>query len=212
MKLYRARIMLMGKDRAGKTSLKKSFLGLPFDPQEDSTDGIQVDPSKFEVKVDQVKNWKLTNENLGVSQFMSDLTKMVAREIQEDGDKEEDDRGGDEKVDDNDVKEEEEKEGTEGGKEKGAPGDLWRIYSEVRAIFLIRGSPSFLLRRFHISLFICYLISLKAFREWMKCNLDVSFWQKVWFNHRRPRLDGSSLKFEFYKRMYEDSRFAYRAI
>ncbi|CAH3184822.1 unnamed protein product [Porites lobata] len=84
VKLYRARIMLMGKDRAGKTSLKKSFLGLPFDPQEDSTDGIQVDPSKFEVKVDQVKNWKLTNENLGVSQFMSDLAKMVAREIQED--------------------------------------------------------------------------------------------------------------------------------
>ena len=77
VKLYRARIMLMGKDRAGKTSLKKSFLGLSFDPQEDSTDGIQVDPSKFEVKVDQVKNWKLTNENLGASQFMSDLTKMV---------------------------------------------------------------------------------------------------------------------------------------
>ena len=109
VKLYRARIMLMGKDRAGKTSLKKSFLDLPFDPQEDSTDGIQVDPSKFEVKVDQVKNWKLTNENLGVSQFMSDLAKMVARDIQEDGDKEEDDKGGDEKVDDNDVKEQEKK-------------------------------------------------------------------------------------------------------
>ena len=181
--------MLMGKDRAGKTSLKKSFLGLPFDPQEDSTDGIQVDPSKFEVKVDQVKNWKLTNEDLGVSQFMSDLAKMVAREIQEDGDKEEDDRGGDEKVDDNDVKEEEEKEVKEDGKEKGAPGDLWRIFSEVRTIFLIRCSPSFLPHRFHISLFIRSLISLEAFRERVKCNLDVSFWQKVWFNHRQPRLE-----------------------
>ena len=213
VKLYRARIMLMGKDRAGKTSLKKSFLGLPFDPHEDSTDGIQVDPSKFEFEVDQVKNWELTNENLGVSQFMSDLATMVAKElIQDDGDKEKDDRGGDEKVDDNDVKEEEEKEGTEDGKEKGAPGDLWRIYSEVRTIFLIRCSPSFLLHRFHISLFSCSHISLEAFREWVKCNLDVSFWQKVWFNHRRPRLDGSSLKFEFYKRMYEDSRFACRTI
>ena len=135
--------MLMGKDRAGKTSLKKSFLGLPFDPQEDSTDGIQVDPSKFEVKVDQVKNWKLTNENLGVSQFMSDLVKMVAGEIQEDGDKEEDDRGGDEKVDDNDVKEQEQKEVKEDGKEKETPGDLWRVFSEVRTIFLIHRSLFF---------------------------------------------------------------------
>ena len=140
VKLYRARIMLMGKDRAGKTSLKKSFLDLPFDPQEDSTDGIQVDPSKFEVKVDQVKNWKLTNENLGVSQFMSDLAKMVARDIQEDGDKEEDDKGGDERVDDNDVKEQEEKEVKEDGKEKETPGDLWRVFSEVRTIFLIHRS------------------------------------------------------------------------
>ena len=36
--------MLIGQDRAGKTSLKKSFLGLPFDPEEESTDGIEVDP------------------------------------------------------------------------------------------------------------------------------------------------------------------------
>ena len=187
VKLYRARIMLMGKDRAGKTSLKKSFLDLPFDPQEDSTDGIQVDPSKFEVKVDQVKNWKLTNENLGVSQFMSDLTKMVAREIQEDGDKEEDDRGGDEKVDDNDVKEQEEKEVKEDGKEKGTPGDLWRVFSEVRTIFLIHRSLFSLLHHFFIPLFICCLVSLEAFHLLMKCNLDVRFWWKVWLHHRQAR-------------------------
>ena len=89
VKVYRARIMLIGQDRAGKTSLKKSFLGLPFNPEEDSTDGIEVDPSKFEVDIDQVKNWKLTDKKLSVSQFALDLAKMVAKEIQErDKDKE----------------------------------------------------------------------------------------------------------------------------
>ena len=86
VKVYRARIMLIGQDRAGKTSLKKSFLGLPFDPEEESTDGIEVDPSKFDVDTDQVKNWKLTDEKLGVSQFASDIAKMVAMELQEKGD------------------------------------------------------------------------------------------------------------------------------
>ena len=90
VKVYRARIMLIGQDRAGKTSLKKSFLGLPFNPEEDSTDGIEVDPSKFEVDIDQVKNWKRTDKKLSVSQFAFDLAKMVAKEIQEQG-KEEDD-------------------------------------------------------------------------------------------------------------------------
>ena len=75
--------MLIGQDRAGKTSLKKSFLGLPFDPEEESTDGIEVDPSKFEVDIDQVKNWKRTDEKLGVSQFAFDLAKMVVLELQE---------------------------------------------------------------------------------------------------------------------------------
>lgn len=92
VKVYRARIMLIGQDRAGKTSLKKSLLGLPFNPEEDSTDGIEVDPSNFEVDIDQVKNWKPTDKKLSVSEFASDLAKMVAKEILEQGkDKEEDD-------------------------------------------------------------------------------------------------------------------------
>ena len=95
--VYRARIMLIGQDRAGKTSLKKCFLGLPFDPEEDSTVGIEVDPSKFEVHIDQVKNWKRTDEKLGVSQFASNLAKMVARNIQKDEeDKEEGEENDDE--------------------------------------------------------------------------------------------------------------------
>ena len=89
--------MLIGQDRAGKTSLKKSFLGLPFDPDEDSTDGIEVDPSKFEVYIDKVKNWKRTDEKLGVSQFASNLARMVAGIIQKD---EEDEDNDDEEEED----------------------------------------------------------------------------------------------------------------
>ena len=38
VKVYRARIMFIGQDRAGKTSLKNSFSGLSFDPKQQSTD------------------------------------------------------------------------------------------------------------------------------------------------------------------------------
>ena len=83
VKVYRGRIMLIGQDRAGKTSLKKNLLGLPFDPKEQSTDGIEVDPSKFEYDIDQVKNWKRTDGKLGVSHFVDDLAKMVAGKLKE---------------------------------------------------------------------------------------------------------------------------------
>jgi len=66
-KVYRARIILIGQDRAGKTSLKKSLLGMPFNPNEQSTDGIEIDPWKFEIDVDQVKNWQRTDEKLGMN-------------------------------------------------------------------------------------------------------------------------------------------------
>ena len=44
--------MLIGQDRAGKTSLKKSLRGICFDPEENSTDGIEVDPSFFNVSTE----------------------------------------------------------------------------------------------------------------------------------------------------------------
>ena len=104
VKVYRARIMLIGQGRAGKTSLKKSLLGLPFDPEEESTEGIKIDPSKFEIDIEQAKNWKRTDEKFGVSQFSSDIAMMMARELQENKDKK---RGEVKKVDKEDeVKEE----------------------------------------------------------------------------------------------------------
>ena len=83
VKVYRARIMLIGQDRAGKTSMKSSFLGLPFDPEKQSTDGIEIDLSKVEIDVDQVKSWKRTDDNLGVSQFALTLAGMVAEKLEQ---------------------------------------------------------------------------------------------------------------------------------
>ena len=48
----RVPIMLIGQDRAGKTSLKKSLRGIGFDPNEGSTVGIDVDPSCFKVNTE----------------------------------------------------------------------------------------------------------------------------------------------------------------
>ena len=83
VKVYRARIMFIGQDRAGKTSLKNSFLGVPFDREQQSTDGIEMDPSKFEVVVDQVSNWKRTDEKQGVSKFVPNLVRMVAGKLEQ---------------------------------------------------------------------------------------------------------------------------------
>jgi len=53
--IKRVPVMLIGQDRAGKTSLKKSLRGIGFDPKEESTVGIDVDPSYFEVTTE---TWK----------------------------------------------------------------------------------------------------------------------------------------------------------
>jgi len=48
----RVPIMLIGQDRSGKTSIKKSLKGLVFNPDEDSTVGVEVDPAHFKVSTD----------------------------------------------------------------------------------------------------------------------------------------------------------------
>ena len=78
--VYRGRIIFIGQDGAGKTSLKKSLLGLPFDPKEQSTVGIEVDPSICEIEVEQVNNWTSTSENMPhlSLEFSTDLSRMFA--------------------------------------------------------------------------------------------------------------------------------------
>lgn len=79
MNVYRGRVLLVGQDRAGKTSLKKSLLGLPFNPKEQSTEGIEVDPSVCEIEVDQVKNWNSTSENKpSLAEWSEDISRMLA--------------------------------------------------------------------------------------------------------------------------------------
>ena len=54
--------MLIGQDRAGKTSLKKSLKGICFDPEEESTVGIEVDPSLFKVSRETWKTGATDND------------------------------------------------------------------------------------------------------------------------------------------------------
>ena len=80
--VYRGRILLIGQDRAGKTSLKKSLIGLPFHPKEKSTEGIEVDSSIFQVDVDKAENWQPIDKSkhslLGCSQ---DVAEMIVKEL-----------------------------------------------------------------------------------------------------------------------------------
>ena len=82
--VYRGRIVLVGQDRAGKTSLKKTLLGLPFDYQEQSTDGVEIEPSKFEIEVEQIKNWTPSGANKSslseCLEYTTGIAKLLATE------------------------------------------------------------------------------------------------------------------------------------
>ena len=74
--------MLIGQDRAGKTSLKKSLIGLPFNSKEKSTDGIEVDPSKFQLDVDEVRNWQPIDERKqGLLGCSKDVAQVVVEKM-----------------------------------------------------------------------------------------------------------------------------------
>ena len=71
VKVYRGRIMLLGQDGAGKTSLRKSLLRLPFDPEQKSTVGVEVD---------EVKNWMLRKKG-EVSEFKDEIARFIVRDL-----------------------------------------------------------------------------------------------------------------------------------
>ena len=62
--------------------MKKSLIGLPFNRKEKSTDGIEVDPSKFRLDVDEVRNWAPFDERkqgfLGCSK---DVAQVVVKKM-----------------------------------------------------------------------------------------------------------------------------------
>ena len=84
VKVYRVRIMLLGQERAGKTSLKKSLLGLPFDPEEESTVGVEVDRAKCELEVDEVEKWMPSKrKKREVSELGEEIAKFIVRDLTE---------------------------------------------------------------------------------------------------------------------------------
>ena len=80
--VQRSRILLIGQDRAGKTSLKKSLIGLPFNRNENSTEGIEVDPSIFQVHADEVKNWQpIDKSERGLLGCSNEVAQMVVEKL-----------------------------------------------------------------------------------------------------------------------------------
>ena len=58
----RVPLMIVGQDRSGKTSVKKSLKGICFKPDEDSTLGIEVDRYHFKVTTEMWKTGEIVQE------------------------------------------------------------------------------------------------------------------------------------------------------
>ena len=63
VKVCRARLLIFGQHGAGKTSLIKSLIGLPFNSEEPSTEGLAMSSSKVEVNSNQVVEWKAISDD-----------------------------------------------------------------------------------------------------------------------------------------------------
>ena len=62
--------------------MKKSLIGLPFNRNENSTEGIEVDPSIFQVHADQVKNWQpIDKSERGLLGCSKDVAQMVVEKL-----------------------------------------------------------------------------------------------------------------------------------
>ena len=113
--------MLIGQDRAGKTSLKKSLIGLPFNSKEKSTDGIEVDPSKFQLSVGEVRNWQPIDEGkqglLGCSRDVAQVMVEKMHDISVNQDWVQEEKGG-EAILKNDDNKNRKQVGTDGAKEE----------------------------------------------------------------------------------------------
>ena len=70
--IKRVPVMIIGQNRAGKTSLKKSLTGETFSVTESSTEGIEMDPSHFKVSTDLWKTGKKSKETDSDSKFLFD--------------------------------------------------------------------------------------------------------------------------------------------
>ena len=77
----RVPLMIVGQDRSGKTSVKKSLKGICFNPDEDSTLGIEVDRYDFKVTTEIWKTGETGKEaNIGttVTSFEHNVARLIA--------------------------------------------------------------------------------------------------------------------------------------
>lgn len=83
--IKRVPVMFIGQDRAGKTSLKKSLMGQPFNPDEGSTVGIDVDPSLFEISTEIWRTGKRDQEGIseGCISFEHHAARLVVSKLKE---------------------------------------------------------------------------------------------------------------------------------
>ena len=71
--------------------MKKSLIGLPFNRNENSTEGIEVDPSIFQVHADEVKNWQpIDKSERGLLGCSKDVAQMVVEKLWFEEEEEED--------------------------------------------------------------------------------------------------------------------------
>ena len=87
-RVKRVPLMLIGQDRSGKTSLKKSLKGIVFYPDEDSTVGIDVDQYHFEVTTEIWMTGKKDEESTTDAEAISfehSAARLVAERLMEVG-------------------------------------------------------------------------------------------------------------------------------
>ena len=68
--IKRVPVMLIGQDRTGKTSLKRSLKGEAFNAKERSTDGIETDPSYFRISTEIWRTGKKNEDTDSESKFL----------------------------------------------------------------------------------------------------------------------------------------------
>ncbi|XP_022808825.1 uncharacterized protein LOC111345809 isoform X2 [Stylophora pistillata] len=77
-------LMIVGQDRSGKTSVKKSLKGICFNPEEDSTRGIDVDHYNFKVTTEiwkAGKNDQEANFDTEVISFKHKTARWIAKKL-----------------------------------------------------------------------------------------------------------------------------------
>ena len=80
----RVPLMIVGQDRSGKTSVKKSLKGICFNPDEDSTLGIEIDRYHFKVTTEVWKTGEKdedTNTDTSVISFEHNAARWVADKL-----------------------------------------------------------------------------------------------------------------------------------